>query len=273
MAYILGPNDTGTAGAIGNGGTPYYSTAGYTGASSGSITALQINITDWIDVTGLKIAMYSADGTQQRVATFTPADGTGVISKAVTAYAYTASTIVRFVIYTTGGGGLVSSFRQGSPFLSSYPATGSYASPAATINPVTDTSEQVPHGFYVVADGTVGGGSSTTATPTTGLLSIQGQQHSVNPFTNVRIREVFINEAGSPLANMTGMSLLIWYAGSPIGSPDLSYSAVTTDTNGTMSYSLATGSLVYNQPIFYLATDGHASLSAWTCARMTPTYT
>jgi hypothetical protein len=88
----------------------------------------------------------------------------------------------------------------------------------------------------------------------------------------VRIREVLINEAGSPVGNRTGMSLLIWYGGSPVGAPDLSYSALTTDANGTTSWSIATGSLAYNQSIFYVATDGGASLSMYTCARMVPSY-
>lgn len=117
-----------------------------------------------------------------------------------------------------------------------------------------------------------GGGSTGTANPTTGTFTYQGRQASINPFTNVRIREVLINEAGSPVGSRTGMSLLVWYAGSPIGAPDLSYSALTTDANGTTSWSIATGSLIYNQPIFYVATDGNASLSVWTCARMIPTY-
>jgi hypothetical protein len=117
------------------------------------------------------------------------------------------------------------------------------------------------------------GSSETTVTPSAGAFTFQGQQGSVNPFTNVRIREVLINEAGSPLSNMTGMKLTIWYGGAPSGAPDLSYSAVTTDTDGTMSYSIATGSLAYNQAIFYVLTDGSASLSAWTCGRMIPTYT
>jgi hypothetical protein len=113
---------------------------------------------------------------------------------------------------------------------------------------------------------------STTVTPTQGTITVNGRQASVNPFTNVRLSEVLINEAGSALASMTGMGLVIWYGGAPIGSPDLSYSAVTTGGAGTMSYSLATGSLVYNQAIFYVLTDGSASLSAWTCARVIPTY-
>lgn len=117
------------------------------------------------------------------------------------------------------------------------------------------------------------GGSSTTVTPGRGEVIVFGNQLSVNPFSNVRIREVMINEAGSPLANMANMKLVIWYGGVPSGAPDLSYSAVTTDANGTMSYSIATGSLAYNQAIFYALTDGSSSLSAWTCARMVPTYT
>lgn len=116
------------------------------------------------------------------------------------------------------------------------------------------------------------GGSSTTITPSVGSALIQGRAPSANPFTNVRIREVFINEAGSPVSNKTGLQLLVWYAGNPVGAPDLSYSNVTTDLAGTMSWSLATGTLIYNQQIFYVSTDGGASLSMYTCARMTPTY-
>jgi hypothetical protein len=111
-----------------------------------------------------------------------------------------------------------------------------------------------------------------TATPTTGAVTIAGNQPSINPFTNVRIREVLINEAGSPVANQTGIHLVVWYGSIPTGAPDLSYSNMTTDPNGTTSWSLATGTLVYNQRIFYVAHDGHASLSVYTCAQMMPTY-
>jgi len=116
------------------------------------------------------------------------------------------------------------------------------------------------------------GGSSSTVTPTTGSVVAEGRAPSVNPFTNVRIREVLINAAGSPVANQTGIHLVVWYGGVPTGAPDLSYSSMTTDANGSTSWSLATGSLVYNQKIFYVAHDGHASLSAYTCAQMIPTY-
>jgi hypothetical protein len=118
-----------------------------------------------------------------------------------------------------------------------------------------------------------GGSSSTTVTPTTGGVVLVGQIPSMNPFTNVRIREVLINNAGSPVANKTGIHLKVWYGGRAAGAPDLSYSDKTTDGDGTTSWSLATGSLVYNQAIFYVADDGGASLSQYTCARMVPTYT
>ena len=120
--------------------------------------------------------------------------------------------------------------------------------------------------------GDVTSGGSTTITPTTGSVTVNGRAASMNPFTTVTILEVLINEAGAPVTNRTGMHLMVWYAGVPGGAPDLSYSALTTDTNGTASWSLATGGLAYNQTIFYLAHDGGSSLSMYTCARMIPIY-
>lgn len=119
-----------------------------------------------------------------------------------------------------------------------------------------------------------GGPVLGTVTPTTGSLRFSYSPPSLNPFTNVRISEILINEAGSPLAGRTGMHLLVWYEGYPFGAPDLSYSNATTGAAGTFSYSLASGPLLYNSPIFYLLTDGNASgsLSGYTCARMVPTY-
>lgn len=117
-----------------------------------------------------------------------------------------------------------------------------------------------------------GGGSSATAEPSQGTLTLSGLAPTTNAFTNVRIREVLINEAGSPVGNQTGMHLIVWYGGAPSGSPDLSYSDMTTDANGTTSWSIATGSLQYNQGIFFVAHDGHTSMSVYTCARMVPTY-
>jgi hypothetical protein len=117
-----------------------------------------------------------------------------------------------------------------------------------------------------------GGGATGTALPGVGAVTTGGLIASMNPFTNVRIREVLVNEAGSPVANQTGIHLVVWYGGFPSGAADLSYSNMTTDPAGTTSWSLATGTLVYNQRIFYVAHDGHASLSVYTCAQMQPTY-
>lgn len=113
---------------------------------------------------------------------------------------------------------------------------------------------------------------STTITPGQGTMIFMGRLGTVNSFSSVAIREVLINEAGSPVANRTGMHLLVWYAGTPTGAPDLSLTALTTDAAGTASWSLPPSGLVYNQALFYLAHDGGASLSQYTCARMTPTY-
>jgi hypothetical protein len=116
------------------------------------------------------------------------------------------------------------------------------------------------------------GGVTSTINPTTGSIVLAGRAATINAFSNVLIRELMINAAGSPVTNRTGMHLLIWYAGSPAGAPDLSYSALTTDAAGTASWNIAAGSLLFGQPIFYLANDGGSSLSAYTCARMVPTY-
>lgn len=141
----------------------------------------------------------------------------------------------------------------------------------------TTTTWSGSEAYYFVAGTTLipaATAGSTTVNPLPGSLTMQGREPSVNPFTNVRIAEVLINEAGSPVAGRTGMHLLVWYEGYPFGAPDLSYSDATTGAAGTLSYSLATGPLAYNSPIFYVLTDGNASgsLSGYTCARMVPTY-
>lgn len=124
-----------------------------------------------------------------------------------------------------------------------------------------------------IVDTAASGGSSTTVTPTSGTLSLQGRIPAGNEFTHVRYQEVLINSAGSPLSNRTGQRLMIWYNGQPTGAPDLSYSDMTTGSAGTASYSLATGSLVYGQKAFGVITDGGASLSSYTCGLLTLTYT
>lgn len=118
----------------------------------------------------------------------------------------------------------------------------------------------------------VGGGSTGTATPGVGLVTVLGQQPSVNSFTNVRYSEVLINAAGSPVSNRTGLRFTVWYSGQCAGAPDLSYSDMTTGAAGTASYSLASGSLVLGQKVFGVITDGGTSLSSYTCGLLTLNY-
>lgn len=151
--------------------------------------------------------------------------------------------------------------------------SGNVTWPASNDFPANADSRD--YSIYLTDDAGGGGGSTTisNASPQTAPPTVNGRAATINNFSSVAIKEVFINEAGSPVTNRTGMSLLVWYSGSPSGAPDLSYSALTTDAAGTASWSLAPGTLVFNQPIFYVATDGGASLSMYTCARMIPTYT
>jgi hypothetical protein len=115
------------------------------------------------------------------------------------------------------------------------------------------------------------GGSTVTKTPTTGNLSLGGLVSTNNAFNFVRIREVLINESGQAVASAANIRLMVWYAGQCRGAPDVSLNSMTTDTNGTISWSIPTGSLVKDQPIFYVAQDS-ISFSNYTAARMTPSY-
>lgn len=119
---------------------------------------------------------------------------------------------------------------------------------------------------------TYGSGAATaTITPTTAALSIAGKTPSTSLFTNVRIREVLITASGQVVANAANIRLMVWYSGQAIGAPDVSVNGQTTDANGTTSWSIATGTLIYNTPIFYVAQDS-VSYVNYTCARMTPSY-
>lgn len=117
-----------------------------------------------------------------------------------------------------------------------------------------------------------GGGSSSTVTPGIGSVTIQGRVPSTSAFQNVRIREVLVNGSGQAVGGATGINLLVWYDGYPHGAPDLSLTGMTTDSSGTTSWSIATGPLSLNHPIFYVATSGDISPTAYTCARLTPSY-
>jgi len=82
---------------------------------------------------------------------------------------------------------------------------------------------------------------------------------------------VLVNESGQPVASAANITLLVWYGGVCRGAPDYSINGMTTDANGTTSWSLVTGTLGYNDKIFYVAQDS-ISFSNYTCARLTPNY-
>lgn len=110
---------------------------------------------------------------------------------------------------------------------------------------------------YVVAwlsENTSGG--SSTATPTTGALALSGLAASVNSFTAITLRGTLINEAGSPVADATDISCLVWYSNSPAGSPDQSLSSLTTNANGSYSFALALGGLSYLDPVYRVIVRG-----------------
>src|SRR5690606_20825681 len=87
------------------------------------------------------------------------------------------------------------------------------------------------------------GASSSAVSPTTGLLAVQGRAPTSNAFTTITLRGTLVNEAGSPLANQTGIACLVWYGNTPSGAPDESLSSLTTNANGSYSFALALGGL------------------------------
>jgi hypothetical protein len=115
------------------------------------------------------------------------------------------------------------------------------------------------------------GGSSTTAQPDKATLTLSGRTPTTSSFTNVRIREVLINGSGQAVSNATDITLCVWYAGRIGGAPDVSINGQTTDPNGTTSWSIATGSLAFNQTIFYVAQNS-LSYSHYAAGRIVPSY-
>lgn len=113
--------------------------------------------------------------------------------------------------------------------------------------------------------------TEVTKTPAQAVLDLSGRAPSTSAFTNVRIRDVLINESGQPVASASSIRLMVWYNGECIGAPDVSVNGMTTDANGTASWSISTGSLVNGQSIFYVAQNS-ISFSTYTCARMIPSY-
>lgn len=123
----------------------------------------------------------------------------------------------------------------------------------------------------ITIKGTATGGATATVTPAPALVTVSGRAPATSAFQNVRIREVLVNESGQVVGGAANITLLVWYSGRFGGAPDVSLNGMTSDTNGTTSWSIATGTLAYNDPIAYVAQDS-VSFSNYTCARMIPSY-
>lgn len=120
-------------------------------------------------------------------------------------------------------------------------------------------------------DGASLAGASTTLTPTPAQITVSGKVPATSAFQNVRIRDVLVSGSGQPVANATDIHLAVWYSGICSGAPDVSLNGLTTDANGSTSWSIPTGLLSYQQPIFYVAQNS-LSYSNYTCGRMIPSY-
>lgn len=118
---------------------------------------------------------------------------------------------------------------------------------------------------------TIGGGAESTVTPAPAALAANGRAPSTSIFSAVRIREVLVSESGSVAGDRTGINLAVWYSGVPTGAPDVSLAGLTTDPNGTTSWSIATGGLAHNQAVFMLAYSGSPP-DTYTCGRLVPNY-
>lgn len=94
------------------------------------------------------------------------------------------------------------------------------------------------------------GDTQVSVSPITGALSVSGLTPSVNPFDSIVLRGTLVNEAGSPLANLTNISCLVWYGSTPSGAPDESLSSLTTNSNGSYSFDLALGGLAFGDSVY-----------------------
>lgn len=128
-------------------------------------------------------------------------------------------------------------------------------------NDNTDTNDISGNGRNPTVSGTLsnetgpaslggGGGTTATALPITGSVTASGRNALVNAFNSISLRGTFINEAGSPVANATGINCLVWYNTAPAGAPDESLSSLTTNANGSYSFALALGGLVFGEQVY-----------------------
>lgn len=142
----------------------------------------------------------------------------------------------------------------GKPFLSGWSNT-------AASQPVMDN--------FTAAD--IGDDLDTSVSPITGVLSMSGLAPLVNSFSSIVLRGTLVNEAGSPLANQTGIACLVWYGNTPSGAPDESLSSLTTNANGSYSFALALGGLAFNDPVYRVIYSGSPPDHNH-CGRRIPSY-
>jgi hypothetical protein len=114
-------------------------------------------------------------------------------------------------------------------------------------------------------------GTGTTINPGKATLTLSGLAPTTSAFNSVRIREVLVNASGQAVGNASSITLLVWYSGIFRGAPDVSLNGMTTDANGTTSWSIATGTLAYLDPVAYIAQNS-ISYSHYAAGRMVPSY-
>jgi hypothetical protein len=150
---------------------------------------------------------------------------------------------------------------------------------AAYKNVATGTSETIAPTWSVATTGVlaallvkdVSSSSSATVNPAQAALSLSGLLPTTSAFQSVRIREILVNGSGQAVGNATDIGLRVWYSGVCRGAPDVSLNGMTSDANGTTSWSIATGTLAYNDPIFFVAQNS-VSFSHYCCGRLVPSY-
>jgi hypothetical protein len=145
-------------------------------------------------------------------------------------------------------------------------ASNSYPPAATWVGFVADVGAD-DASLYVTYTPTGG----TTLAPAPATLTLNGRAPTTSAFQNVRIREVLVNGSGQAVASATDIGLRVWYSGICAGAPDVSLNGMTTDANGTTSWSIATGALAFNQAIFYVAQNS-VSYSHYACGRLVPSY-
>lgn len=243
---------------------------GGVGAQPGHVGYIEIGVrASGADATLAAYTVYCSDGSDSAIARIT--SGTATDLKAIT---LSLSASDKLKIRATGTNPVVVSVYKNSVLVDSYsdssasriasgkPAIGGYS------NSILTTYQPV---FDDATGGDVSGGTDATVTPTPAALTLNGRTPGTNSFQNVRIREVLVSASGQPVGNASNITLLVWYGGRCRGAPDVSLTGQTTDANGTTSWSIATGTLGYQDPIFYVAQDS-LSFSNYTCARLIPDY-